>query len=706
MKCPSCGALNADTMRFCGMCGNQLAFRHPGRERRRVSIVFIDLSGFSRLTLNFDPEELRDLADEVLTVVAGVIEDFDGYVDSFRGDGLIALFGAPHSHPDDPQRAVLAAEAGLRAIERIGKVKGFPLQGRAGVNTGIVIAGSVGSGRVRDYTVMGSAVNLASRFEAAATPGEVWVGPETYEATRHRLIYETISPISIRGFPNVTEVYKLVSSEEKRETDPYAHLTFVGREHEKALLREAFESVRADSSSQMLYLVGDAGSGKTRLLREFSRDVQTDAKTIWIDEQPLDSTSIWQQIASQLFDVDIRDDNRLWQQKVIQDVKTLMPDDLRWQRYIFNSLGIAKNKPWTRLERRSVDRTLIAWRDLLSAVTKHPDFPACLLIVVEQGSQSTQLTQFLDELISSRSSILIIRTSRGRDLPENANTIHMTALDFDESMALLEQIANPVLRVATQSLVNQVGGIPAYLLELGRALSLTQQGSFSGSLASLLQSRLDMLDPKARRLLAQAALTGERCWRGLIIELHGANAQALIDELTEEKLLVPEANSVIADEYEYHFQSELLRRAVLLMIPFSERPLLHLRIASWLEQRAPLSLSATIGYHFREGGSHDAAYPHYLSAADLAVSQQDYSRAFELYETLLVLELPPQLLAQGALAYAQAALNSEDLVLADAQLEAANRWIVLCGDEGGADLRLVHRQLRDDVEKAKRVSVG
>ena len=144
-----------------------------------MSVLFVDMVAFSSMTRGLDPEEVRDLADSVLTAVAGVVEDLDGYVDSFKGDGLIALFGAPHSHPDDPQRAVLAAAKALDTIQEVGRSRGHELVGRAGVNTGIVIAGAVGSGKVRSYTVMGSAVNLAARLEEVAGPGEVWVGPET-----------------------------------------------------------------------------------------------------------------------------------------------------------------------------------------------------------------------------------------------------------------------------------------------------------------------------------------------------------------------------------------------------------------------------------------------------------------------------------------------------------------------------------------------
>src|SRR5690606_4585 len=187
-------------MRLCGMCGTELTRDVSARERRRVTSVFIDMAGFSTLTRDLDPEEMRDLADEVLTVVAGVIESYDGYVDSLRGDGLIALFGAPHSHPDDPQRAVLAAAASLTAIEE------------------------------------GGAVARASRLGEAAGPGAVWGGPEPYAATRYRLLSESTGPIELRGFPNVTSVHRLVRAPLRRHSDPYGHLPFVGRDQELATL--------------------------------------------------------------------------------------------------------------------------------------------------------------------------------------------------------------------------------------------------------------------------------------------------------------------------------------------------------------------------------------------------------------------------------------------------------------------------------------
>ncbi len=686
-------------MRYCGHCGSPLQTHSLTRERRNVSVVFVDLSGFSSLTREFDPEQLRDLADEVLTVVAGVIEDYDGYVDAFQGDGLIALFGAPHSHPDDPERAVKAAAAALRAIENVGRTKGFTLKGRAGVNTGVVIAGAIGSGRVRDYTVMGSAVNLAARLESAAVPGQVFVGPETLKATRHCMTYETVSPVSLQGFPNITEVYKLVAFSEEKEDDPYSKLSFVGRESLLQDLKRSFEEVLQSRKSRTVWLTGDAGIGKTRLAREFLKDIkEEDIKWVWLEEQSLDTSAMWRQLVKQIFDLE-DEDSRNWLQELRAQLDIYLPGEPRWPNYILGSVGLAQSKPWRRLERRGVDRTFLAWRDFLKALSRKGKAYAGIVLVVEHSSQGSSFGQFLDLLQSEDAPLFVLRTSRSATKSAASLELELPPLSLEESRELIDQLANPILKVATNSLVFQVGGVPANILELGRALSITPQSSFSGSLASLLQARLDMLSKGARQLLAYAALTGERSWESLVLSLADTQGAMVLAEVMESELLVKEGASDIEGENEYRFQSELLRRAVLRMIPFSERPLLHLKIATWLETYAPLGLSALIGLHFKEGKSHEAAYPHYLSAADLAVSEQDIQQAYVYFEECLKLELSGSLLAEAALAFAQAALTYEDFDKALTQLNLADEWIELSQADKRVELRQVHLQLYDDLNQ-------
>ncbi len=683
-------------MRFCGMCGSRLERQLTVRERRRVSVVFVDLAGFSSLTHGLDPEELRDLADEVLTMVAGIIEEYDGHVDAFRGDGLIALFGAPHSHPDDASRAVLAASSSLEAIRSIGRSRGIRLEGRAGVNTGVVIAGSVGSGRVRSYTVMGSAVNLAARLEEAATPGEVWVGDETFQTTRNRLAFEETGPLQLPGFPAVRRAHRLVSTVQPRASDPYADIRFIGRARELAALKDAYEQTVEAGRARELWLVGEAGRGKTRLLNEFLNSVSNALSSIWIEVHPTEEFS-WKALEPQLFGTDADEDERARHQHVQESLQRLLPDEPRWHQAILNSLDLISTKPWTRLDRRTVDRTNLAWRDLLVALARSGG-EAALVVAVDNEPRDEALLEFLALLGAADAPILLLRTSRWENLPAEADSLALGPLDFRESLALLDELASPEMRTASEALVRQVGGVPAYVLELGRALSLTPSGSFSGSLASLLQSRLDMVEAPARLLLAQAALTGEATWEGLLLELAGGEEDELVSALVDEDLLVREAHSTVPEDIEYRFQSELLRQAVLRMIPFSDRPLLHLRIATWLESHAPLTFSELIAEHFERGGSPDAAYAHYLAAADQSATQGDTERADDLYERLLGLDLGADLLAEGALAYANAALARGDRERAMAELTRARGWIAQSGEGERDELERVEQRLRSDAE--------
>ncbi len=675
------------------MCGSPLARQLTGRERRRVSVLFVDLVAFSSMTRGLDPEEVRDLADSVLTAVAGVIEDFDGYVDSFRGDGLIALFGAPHSHPDDPQRAVLAAAQALETIQEIGRSRGRDLDGRAGVNTGIVIAGAIGSGKVRSYTVMGSAVNLAARLEEAAGPGEVWVGPETYEATRHRLFYEPTGEIELNGFPSVREAYRLVAPPSQPEADPFAHLGFVGREDELVRLTAALDTVTATGAAAEVWVAGEAGRGKTRLLREFLSRVQDRAVPLWLELTPASEFS-WEALALQVFDLAPGMDEHVALGKAQAVLDAVLPGDTRAQRAVLGSLDLAPLQAWTRLERRRIDRTSLAWRDLLARLPGTQGRPAALVLVVEGEPRDRQLLQFLELLKGVQAPILVLRSSRTRALPEDADAIHLSPLSFEESMHLLGEVVSPALRVAADTLVRQVGGVPAYVLELGRALSITQEDSFSGSLASLLQSRLDMLDLKPRRLLAQAALVGEKCWEGLLKELGGGADNADIRTLVNENLLVKQSGSQIPDQVEYRFQSELLRNAVLRMVPYGDRPHLHLRVATWLELHAPLVLAELTAEHFERGGSPDSAFDHYLTAAEQALAEGDAARCFALFDRTLSQPVPVVTLAQGALAYLQAAtLVGDELRLAEA-LGRAERAVAACPEDVRRDLGPLLDQLR------------
>src|SRR5215210_698856 len=196
VQCPSCSSEVPAGARFCSSCGHALFA--PADERRVVSMLFGDLVGFTTLSETADPEHLKNIVDRCFERLAADITSFGGRVDKIVGDAIVALFGAPVAHEDDPERAVRAA---LRMQRTLGDVTpstaGAELRMRIGINTGEVLVGALRAGG--DYTAMGDVVNTAQRLQTLAEPGQVVVGPATYAATREVIDYDSLGALQARG---------------------------------------------------------------------------------------------------------------------------------------------------------------------------------------------------------------------------------------------------------------------------------------------------------------------------------------------------------------------------------------------------------------------------------------------------------------------------------------------------------------------------
>lgn len=670
MRCSSCGAQVPVGARFCPMCAG--AQTPPqARERRHVSVLFIDLVGFSRLASVLETEELRDLADAVLSAEIRITQENDGRIDNLRGDGVMAVFGAPRSHPDDATRAVRAAVRSLATIREIGREHGLDLEGRAGVNTGVAIAGAVGSSDVRSYTVMGSVVNLAAKLEAAAAPGDLLVGEETYLRTRHLHRYEAVAPVAIKGAAPEQPVYRLVPDTAAPEVDAFAALPLVGRERQLDALTRAYRRAVDGGAPVEVWLVGPAGSGKTRLLNAFLQTVET----MRVPITPRYSQGVsWRALEGAVFGTSATDHETTRRQLVTPRLEALLPQEPRWQNAVLTSLDLAESKAWTRLDRRIANRTTLAWRDLLSALASPPHGTG-LIVTIDNETSDDGIEELVSALKRTSAPILIVRSTREKARAPEATTIDLDPLTIDQSLTLVDRVSSPSLRPATEALVRQVTRVPGNVLELGRALWDADPASFAQSLENLLQSHLDMLDVPARRLFTRASLVGKTAWDGLLMTLEPNEDPHLLEDLVDRGLIVVQDSSRIVDQVELAFGAELLRKAASAMIPLSERPRVHLQIATWLEQNAPTSLSESIAQHFQLGGSSEAANVHYLVAAELAADGGDFARARKLFERALALEAGDDALARTALTYADTAVAAGERGLAVSLLERARRWI-------------------------------
>ncbi len=281
--CAACGEDNPPGFRFCGACGAACdtggspppdpAERADG-ERRWVTVLFADLSGFTALSERSDPEEIRSMVDGCMKEMGEVVQMYGGLVDKVIGDALMAVFGAPVAHEDDSERAVRAAlEIQRRASEQADVFGGLCV--RIGVNTGEVMFAPVGPDGRREFTVMGDTVNTAARLQTAAPPKGVVLGEQTHATCAHAIACEAMEPILAKGKQEPLRRWLARGVTSAPAERPISAAPFVGRDAELELLVRAWARTSGELHPQIVTLVGPPGIGKSRLTLEFAARVQS-----------------------------------------------------------------------------------------------------------------------------------------------------------------------------------------------------------------------------------------------------------------------------------------------------------------------------------------------------------------------------------------------------------------------------------------------
>src|SRR4051812_8177610 len=275
MTCPACGATTAAGARFCQECGQRLVATLE--ERRRVTVLMADLVGFTTISAESDPEQVKRLVDRCFEEFVVDIGAFGGRLDKIVGDELVALFGAPVAHEDDAERAVRAALRMHDTLAEVATEIQTPVQVRIGINTGEVLVGAMRAGG--DPTAMGDVVNTAQRLQKLGDPGDVIVGAATEAATRDAIRYEPLGPVILRGRDEPVVAFRAVEAlapPGRRRTRRRAPL--IGRDAELATLRGLANMATKRERAHFVLLVGDAGVGKSRLASELGDVAACDLK--------------------------------------------------------------------------------------------------------------------------------------------------------------------------------------------------------------------------------------------------------------------------------------------------------------------------------------------------------------------------------------------------------------------------------------------
>ncbi len=290
LRCPRCGTPAVPGGRFCFHCGLPLQTENgvgadEGAERRVVTVLFGDLSDFTAWAEDLDPERVGEVTDRVLAALARDVAEVGGRVDNLTGDGIMAVFGAPTAHEDDPERAVRAAAAMQETVRRLVTDEaggGRHLGLRVGINTGEVLAGVQAS---LTYTVIGDTVNTAARLSDAAAVGAVYAGHDTVIATTSVATWRPLPALKLKGKREPVPAYELVSLRPSNVARP-GHgddAPFTGRDQDLTVLVSAFRDVVAHGQPRTVVITGEAGIGKTRIAVELARraGAEPDARVLW-----------------------------------------------------------------------------------------------------------------------------------------------------------------------------------------------------------------------------------------------------------------------------------------------------------------------------------------------------------------------------------------------------------------------------------------
>lgn len=604
MTCSACGASTGDDARFCPSCGRPL--RTVDDERRVVTVLFADLVGFTSLSERLDPEQVKDLVDRCFDRLAQDVTSFGGQVDKIVGDALVALFGATTAHEDDPERAVRAALRMQATLCEEADARGQDLQMRVGINTGEVLVGAMRA--AGSVTAMGDVVNTASRLQTSAAPGEVLVGPATFQATQHTIAYEPRGLLAAKGRDEPIDTWVAVMPTlppgyRARRVD----VPLVGRSTELDLLaRAADTSIRHDRALLAL-LVGDVGMGKSRLADEVA-DALVRSHGATVREGrcvPYGEANVWWPVAEALrgglevAEGATHDEARTTvrtQLATVMGRRTSDPDVQRTAEGLLTLLGFdppADADPVT--VRQEASRALGVYAGASSQ--RRP----LVLQISDLHWADPAVLALIDEVFASvhHRPVVVLATARPALLDQwtprhgrhNSLTVHLDPLDRESSSELLAHLVGaPVPADTAEALFERSGGNPFFLEELVSLLdgdAVAEPGRVAAlpdTLRGLVAARLDDLSPGIRAVLQDASVIGQR---GPMVGLREMSRQLHRTTPVDEAVAELVADEIMElDGETWSFRSELVREVAYQTITKADRAKSHLGIAVFIEERA------------------------------------------------------------------------------------------------------------------------
>jgi class 3 adenylate cyclase/tetratricopeptide (TPR) repeat protein len=754
MHCPVCSEENPAHARFCLACGSPLAEPAlvPTEERKVVSVLFVDLVGHTARSDHADPEDVRDRLKPYHARVKRELERFDGTLEKFVGDAVMAVFGAPLAHEDDAERAVRAGLRVLEAMQELG------VDVRVAVNTGEAVVSLGARPDEGEGIVAGDVVNTTSRLQGAAPVGGLVVGEATFRATRHVIEYTELEPVTVKGKAGPLPLWRADAARSRFGVDVEAAAAtpFVGRDGELGLLEQTFARTVSEGQIQLVTIVGEPGAGKSRLVAELRRHVDELPDLVrWRQGRCLpygDGITFWAlgeivKAEAGILESDAPDEVS---RKLVATVEDLAQNEER--DWLTTRLAPLVGGEATLAAAADRSEAFAAWLRFIEAVASRQP----LVIVIEDLHWAdSAMVEFVEHIVDYATAVplLVICTAR----PElydaqpgwaggkrNATTISLPPLSSDETARLVSALlAQAVLPASTQAvLLERAGGNPLYAEEFARMLAdrgLIQQrqlvvelpegfeNAVPETVQALIAARIDTVPSDRKALLQDAAVVGKVFWSGAVASIGGRDEKEVADRLHQlalKELIRRSRSSSMERQTEYAFWHVLVRDVAYGQIPRAERVKKHRAAAEWIEQTARERVAdhaELLAYHYEQAldlataaGMEDEIEQIRASAAqclvlagdraialDRARAETYYRRAVDLLEAGSDRGIALSKLAQAMLAGGQ--FEDAETLLEQAVQELVADGNVLAAGQAMA-LRSVPAEQRGDPKAAERLA--
>ncbi len=657
-KCPRCGAGYSAEASFCIKCGFNLADAKSAAsvprledmsaqldsliphalaqkyrsaelqstgENRLVTALFADISGFTPLSGTRSSEAIFQLVQDCFKQLVGIVANYEGTIGGFRGDGILALFGAPILHENDAERAILAA------LDMIRDMQSQQLKVSIGINTARMTVGEIQTQLYKEYTAYGVEINLAKRLQEAAKPNQILIGISTYRFARRAFDFETLHSLDLRGFPQPVDAYAVQKAKvhpEKVRGIEGLQAELIGRESEFGILTECVRDLLS-GSGQMVSIIGEAGVGKSRLVRELREHLDTRHKAQDCLVSILEGrcVSIGQSIGYSVFidvlksylefsDEDGADEIR---EKTIDGMKRILPQ--RWEDvipYIGNLLSIRFGNEWDKkvgqLTPEQVKyQTSLALRDVFLALANQKP----LLLVLDDlhwaDNLSLDLTSLLIDELPNAPLMLVciyrpdkahrswnVGTKASKKFPDRYRPITLRSLSVQQSERLMESLlgAEDLPETLKRAILDKAGGNPFFVEEVIRSLMesgilymdgerwMAKDGlrefAVPNTVESVIMARVDRLEEDVYYILQCASVIG-RLFRHRL--LHYITQRRELDRYIkqlEDGGFIYEERAI--PELEYSFRHALIQEALYRTPLLEYRQVMHQLVGEGIEE--------------------------------------------------------------------------------------------------------------------------